>query len=124
MSRLIRSVSESVWSRVCWPTTLRRVVWATWSIALQTFSMATTDLSASTTLKQATAETSTLTSSWVLMPCDWVGIVTMHSETRWSTSMKGMISRRPSPRSPTTRPTSGVVTGRRAREGEVVSCRG
>ena len=33
MSRLIRSVSDSVSSRVCWPTTLRSVVWAIWSMA-------------------------------------------------------------------------------------------
>ena len=33
MSRLIVSVSDRVWSKVCWPTTLRRVVWAIWSIA-------------------------------------------------------------------------------------------
>ena len=49
MSRLMRSVSASVWSRVCWPTTLRRVVWAIWLMAAATFSMATTDLVASTT---------------------------------------------------------------------------
>ena len=51
MSRLIRSVSDSVSSRVCWPTTLRRVVWAIWSIAASTFSIATTDFTASTTRK-------------------------------------------------------------------------
>ena len=33
MSTLIRSVSDSVSSSVCWPTTLRSVVWAIWSIA-------------------------------------------------------------------------------------------
>ena len=33
MSRLIRSVYDRVSSRVCWPTTLRSVVWAIWSIA-------------------------------------------------------------------------------------------
>ncbi len=51
MSLLIRSVSERVSSRVCWPTTLRSVVWAIWSIATRTFSMATTDFTASTTRK-------------------------------------------------------------------------
>ncbi len=49
MSRLIRSVSASVSSSVCWPTTLRSVVWAIWSMAARTFSMATTDFTASTT---------------------------------------------------------------------------
>ena len=43
------SVSDSVSSSVCWPTTLRRVVWAIWLMAAATFSMATTDLTASTT---------------------------------------------------------------------------
>ncbi len=51
MSMLIRSVSDSVSSRVCWPTTLRRVVWAIWLMAAWTFSMATTDFTASTTRK-------------------------------------------------------------------------
>ena len=49
MSRLIRSVSDSVSSRVCWPTTLRSVVWAIWLMAAATFSIATTDFTASTT---------------------------------------------------------------------------
>jgi hypothetical protein len=49
MARLILSVSDSVWSRVCWPTTFRSVVWAIWSIAEFTSSMATTDLTASVT---------------------------------------------------------------------------
>ena len=51
MSTLIRSVSDSVSSRVCWPTTLRSVVWAIWLIAAPTFSIATTDFTASTTRK-------------------------------------------------------------------------
>jgi hypothetical protein len=37
--------------RVCRPTTLRRVVWAIWSIAEFTFSIAMTALTASTTRK-------------------------------------------------------------------------
>ena len=49
MSTLIRSVSDSVSSRVCWPTTLRSVVWAIWLMAASTFSIATTDFTASTT---------------------------------------------------------------------------
>jgi hypothetical protein len=36
---------------VCCPTTLRNVVWAIWLIAALTFSMATTDFTASTTRK-------------------------------------------------------------------------
>ena len=43
MSTLILSVSASISSSVCWPTTLRSVVWAIWLIASSTFSMATTD---------------------------------------------------------------------------------
>ena len=39
-----------------------------------------------------------------MIPCDWIGIVTMRSETRCSTSTNGMISRRPGSRMPTTRP--------------------
>ena len=31
---LIRSVSDRVSSKVCWPTTLRKVVWAIWLIGL------------------------------------------------------------------------------------------
>ena len=31
---MIVSVSASVWSRVCWPTTLRSVVWAIWVLIL------------------------------------------------------------------------------------------
>lgn len=38
---LIVSVSESVSSRLWRPTTARRVVWAIWSIAADTFSIAT-----------------------------------------------------------------------------------
>src|SRR5215211_282085 len=49
MATLMRSVSARVWSRVCWPTTLRRVVWAIWLMAAATFSIATTALVASTT---------------------------------------------------------------------------
>ena len=49
MPRLIASVSASVSSRLCWPTTLRKVVWAIWLMAASTFSIATTDLTASTT---------------------------------------------------------------------------
>ena len=49
MLTLMRSVSDSVSSRVCWPTTLRRVVCAIWLMAAPTFSMATTDFTASTT---------------------------------------------------------------------------
>src|ERR1019366_4180847 len=33
ISRLILSVSDRVWSRLCCPTTFRSVVWAIWSIA-------------------------------------------------------------------------------------------
>ena len=35
---------------VCWPTTFRSVVWAIWPMASRTFSIATTDFTASTTL--------------------------------------------------------------------------
>jgi hypothetical protein len=49
MFLLIWSVSARVWSRVCWPTTLRRVVWAIWLMAAATFSIATTALVASVT---------------------------------------------------------------------------
>src|SRR3954451_13878160 len=41
MFSLILSVSESVSSRVWRPTTARRVVWAIWLIAVDTFSIAT-----------------------------------------------------------------------------------
>ena len=51
MWTLIVSVSVSVWSSVCWPTTLRSVVWAIWLIAVLTSSIATTDFTASTTWK-------------------------------------------------------------------------
>jgi hypothetical protein len=47
---------------------LRTVVWAIWLMAAATFSMATTDLTALTTRKYATAETPTLTLSLVMMP--------------------------------------------------------
>ena len=46
---VICSVSDSVWSRLCRPTTFRRVVWAIWLMAAATFSIATTDFTASTT---------------------------------------------------------------------------
>ena len=51
MSLLMLSVSDSVSSSVCWPTTLRSVVCAIWSIAAWTSSMATTDFTASMTRK-------------------------------------------------------------------------
>ena len=44
MTWLMRSVSARISSRVCWPITLRRVVWAIWLMAAATFSIATTDL--------------------------------------------------------------------------------
>src|ERR1035441_8173403 len=49
-------------------------------MAALTFSMATTDFTASTTRKYATADTSTLTLSRVMMPWDWIGIVTIRSD--------------------------------------------
>src|SRR5215218_760685 len=45
-----------------------------------------------------------LTLSWVMMPWDWMGMVTIRSDTRRSTSISGTISRRPGSRTPTTRP--------------------
>lgn len=51
MWTLMTSVSASVWSRVCWPTTLRNVVCAIWLMAVTTLSMARTDFTASTTWK-------------------------------------------------------------------------
>ena len=59
------------------------------------FSIATTDFTASTTRKYATAETSTLTLSRVMIPCDWIGIVTIRSDTRCSTSTNGTMNRKP-----------------------------
>src|SRR5215217_4592112 len=39
-----------------------------------------------------------------MMPWDWIGMVTIRSDTRRSTSTSGTISRRPGSRTPTTRP--------------------
>ena len=39
-----------------------------------------------------------------MMPWDWMGMVTIRSDTRRSTSTTGMINRRPGSRTPTTRP--------------------
>src|SRR5919108_3622987 len=39
-----------------------------------------------------------LTLSWVMMPWDWIGMVTIRSDTRRSTSISGTISRRPGSR--------------------------
>ena len=44
------------------------------------------------------AETSTLTLSRVMMPWDWMGMVTIRSDTRRSTSISGTINRRPGSR--------------------------
>src|SRR5260370_7756787 len=52
----------------------------------------------------ATAETSTLTLSRVMMPWDWIGIVTIRSDTRRSTSTTGMIRLSPGAREPRSRP--------------------
>ena len=41
---------------------------------------------------------STLTLSRVMIPCDWIGIVTIRSDTRGSTSTTGMMQ--PQPRLP------------------------
>ncbi len=49
MLMLIASVSDRISSRVCWPTTFRRVVCAIWLMAAATFSIAMTDFTASTT---------------------------------------------------------------------------
>ena len=43
---------------------------------------------------------STLTLSRVMMPCDWIGIVTMRSDTRRSRSTTGMMRISPGPRGP------------------------
>ena len=51
MLPLITDVSASTSSSECYPTTLRKVVCAIWSIAAATFSMVTTALPASTTRK-------------------------------------------------------------------------
>ena len=48
--------------------------------------------------KYATAETSTETLSLVMMPCDWIGIVTIRSDTRCTRSTNGAIKIRPGPR--------------------------
>src|SRR3954470_23788370 len=48
---LILSVSESVSSRVWRPTTARRVVWAIWLIAAETFSIASIERTASSTVR-------------------------------------------------------------------------
>src|SRR6185369_13177324 len=68
------------------------------------FSIATTDFTASATRKYATADTSTLTLSLVMMPCDWIGMVTIRRLTRCRTSTNGMMTVRPGSRTPTTRP--------------------
>ena len=47
---------------------------------------------------------STLTLSRVMIPCDWIGIVTIRSDTRTSRSITGMISARPGSLTPTTLP--------------------
>ena len=39
-----------------------------------------------------------------MMPWDWIGIVTIRSEIRCSTSTNGMMNRKPGVRSPITRP--------------------
>jgi hypothetical protein len=45
-----------------------------------------------------------LTLSWVMMPWDWIGMVTIRSDTRRSASTSGTIRVRPGSRTPTTRP--------------------
>jgi hypothetical protein len=47
---------------------------------------------------------STLTLSRVMIPFDWIGIVTIRSDTRTSRSITGMISARPGSLTPTTLP--------------------
>src|SRR5512139_2115309 len=66
--------------------------------------MTTTDFTASTTRKYATAAMSTLTLSRVMIPCDWIGIVTMRSDTFLNRSMTGMMNLRPGSLTPMTRP--------------------
>src|SRR5208337_4247197 len=66
--------------------------------------MTTTDSTASTTRKYATAAMSTLTLSRVMIPCDWMGMVTMRIEIRHRRSMIGMMNRNPGSRTPITRP--------------------
>src|SRR5665811_1067223 len=73
-------------------------------MAASTFSMATTDFTASITRKYATADTPTLTLSRVMMPWDWIGIVMIRSDTRCRTSTKGMIIRNQGWRKPSTLP--------------------
>jgi len=70
---LIASVSESVSSSVWRPTTARSVVWAIWLIAASTFSIATRPRLGPRPGSRPPAETSTLTLSLVMIPCDWIG---------------------------------------------------
>jgi len=35
-----------------------------------------------------------------MMPCDWIGIVTIRSDTRWTRSTSGMMKMIPGPRAP------------------------
>ena len=44
-----------------------------------------------------------------MMPCDWIGIVTIRSDTLRITSMTGMISRRPGARGPRSRPSRNTT---------------
>jgi hypothetical protein len=63
-------------------------------------------LVASTTRPYATAETSMLMLSRVMMPWDWIGMVTI---TRRSTSISGTINRRPGSRTSTTQPEQALA---------------
>src|SRR6185437_3469784 len=65
-----------------------------------TFSIATTERTASLIRKYATAETSTDTLSLVMIPCDWIGMVTIRSDTRCTRSTNGAMKIRPGPRAP------------------------
>jgi hypothetical protein len=47
--------------------------------------------------------------SRVMMPWDWMGMVTIRSDTRRSTSISGTINRRPGSRTSTTQPEQALA---------------
>ncbi len=98
------SVSVSTWSSSERPTTLRTVVCAISTMAVDTSSISTMDFTGSTRRKYVTAATPMETLSRVMTCCEGIGMVTVRSVTLVIRSASGIMNRIPGSRTLRSRP--------------------
>ena len=97
MSMFRRSRSASISSSSCLPSTTRKVVCASWLVAIRKFSTWMMALCGSITRKNTTALTFTETLSREITSCGGTSMVTMRRSTRTIFWMPGMRSTSPGP---------------------------